>query len=459
MKEGQFTFKMIIPQSVEAKIRHICSIVHDVEWSGVLFYTYTGSMNDGSFIVICKDLHVMDIGSGAYTEYNENPSILEYRIQNELLGENIQEGLIHSHNNMSTFFSGTDADTLVDEGTNSNHFVSLIVNNAGVYTARVTRKLTREMKAVAHIVYQSTDYYNTYGGDKVLINENKQWEEDKEETKVIQEIEYFNLDIQKEEAINPFDELDERLREIKKEKEKSKSTFLPSRNYGSYGSYGNYSKYDTYNKKKYPKEEPKRWGQPNLFSRHNDDLYDDYYDYLYSHQYDDVTFDSYLGNKDKSLKDDDDYDFPLCLTEDATPEVIENLAAQLVSGDLNADSKSFDIKDFVLTMDSLYEKKFGPLIEDHYPNISAEVIDSNNKKLEDWADSMVDFVVYTEDTKLLKSLENKYGHKFTEVDTAEIIAMDLWRYLDKLPKSYVKEQIMDILFKYIPDAATEYYTD
>lgn len=92
---------MIIPTEVEAKIRHICSVIHDVEWSGVLFYTHSGSMDDGSFVVKCEDIYVMDIGSGTYTEYKENATILDYRIQNNLLTEEIQEGLVHSHNNMA----------------------------------------------------------------------------------------------------------------------------------------------------------------------------------------------------------------------------------------------------------------------------------------------------------------------------------------------------------------------
>ena len=40
-----------------------------------------------------------------------------------------------------TFFSGTDKATLQSEGSDMNHFVSLIVNNAGKYTAGVTRKV------------------------------------------------------------------------------------------------------------------------------------------------------------------------------------------------------------------------------------------------------------------------------------------------------------------------------
>jgi hypothetical protein len=53
---------------------------------------------------------------------------------------------------MSTFFSGTDLNTLLEEGMDRNHFVSLIVNNDGKYSAAITRKIT----------YNRTveDYYN-----------------------------------------------------------------------------------------------------------------------------------------------------------------------------------------------------------------------------------------------------------------------------------------------------------
>lgn len=58
---------------------------------------------------------------------------------------------------MATFFSGTDQNTLVQEGMGMNNFVSLIVNNAGEYTAAITRKVTRtgiaRQKAVVEELY------------------------------------------------------------------------------------------------------------------------------------------------------------------------------------------------------------------------------------------------------------------------------------------------------------------
>lgn len=442
---------MIIPPDVEAKIRHICSVVHEVEWSGVLFYSHRGSMDEGNFEVTCEDIYVMDIGSGGYTEYKENASILDYRIQNNLLTEDIQEGLIHSHNNMSTFFSGTDSDTLIEEGTHSNHFVSLIVNNAGSYTARVTRKITRDLKAKAHIIYEADEYYNSYGDTKIIISDKKQWEEDREETKTVQEIEYFNLTIVKDDVDNPFQDIDERLREIKREKEAEKRKSSYTKN--------SYPYLNTYNKSKYPKE-PDKWKQTKI---HYEDPYgqlygdyDDYYDYKYSRQYKETPF-TFNGTTNPTIEDiDDSEELPLCMTKDATPEVISTLAAQLLSGDVTVDADTFKFHEFINGMDTLYEEKFGPLIEEDYPNINSEVIDDNNKRLDTWLSGITDFVVYSEDKKLLKSLKKEYGKDFTEIDTAEIIAMDLWRYLDKLPESYVKELMMDKLLDYLPDGAKEY---
>lgn len=99
------TFKLIIPQEVEAKIRHLCNRVHDVEWSGTLFYKVEGSLDKGSLIATCVDIFVMDIGTGGYTEYNEAPDVISYMCEHpELLEEGVFEGLIHSHNNMAKQF-------------------------------------------------------------------------------------------------------------------------------------------------------------------------------------------------------------------------------------------------------------------------------------------------------------------------------------------------------------------
>ena len=134
------TFKLIIPEEVEKKIRYICQQIWKDEWSGTLFYKPEGKFEDGTLVIRCVDIYVMDIGTAAYTEFDMSPDVISYMTDNpELL--NCQMGLIHSHNNMSTFFSGTDTATLKEEGMDRNHFVSLIVNNEGTYTAAITRKV------------------------------------------------------------------------------------------------------------------------------------------------------------------------------------------------------------------------------------------------------------------------------------------------------------------------------
>ena len=46
------SFNMFIPQIVEEKIRHLCSVIHDVEWSGILFYKCEGSIEENNLKTI-----------------------------------------------------------------------------------------------------------------------------------------------------------------------------------------------------------------------------------------------------------------------------------------------------------------------------------------------------------------------------------------------------------------------
>ena len=81
----------------------------------------------------------MDLGNATFTEYKMDENVAGYMAQNiELFDCDLQ--LVHSHHVMSTMFSGTDINTLREEGNERNCFVSLIVNNAGTYNAAVTRK-------------------------------------------------------------------------------------------------------------------------------------------------------------------------------------------------------------------------------------------------------------------------------------------------------------------------------
>lgn len=195
------SYKIIIPAEVERIIRFLCERVWNTEWSGVLFYTPSGSFEDGSLEIRCVDILPMDIGSATYTEFNMSPDVISYMAQKpELL--DCKMGLIHSHNNMSTFFSSTDTATLQEEGADRNHFVSLIVNNAGSYTAAITRKI--KYHSIRDLSYEGFNGPIKLDGKEEFEGE---------------EIEYFNLDIVFEgEHNNNFKEIADRLDAIKKSK-------------------------------------------------------------------------------------------------------------------------------------------------------------------------------------------------------------------------------------------------
>ena len=209
MKKGSTTYKIIIPDKVERLIRFLCERVWDTEWSGVLFYTPTGNFEDGSLEIHCEDIFPMDIGSTTYTEFNMSPDVISYMAQKpELL--DCKMGLIHSHNNMSTFFSGTDMNTLQEEGDERNHFVSLIVNNAGKYSAAITRKI--KYTSVRNVSYE---------GFNGTVNSGQ-------ETVDGEEIEYFTLEIVFETPQeNGMKEVADRLTEIKEAKKKAAPAHSP----------------------------------------------------------------------------------------------------------------------------------------------------------------------------------------------------------------------------------------
>ena len=198
------SYKMIISDKVESKIRYVCQRIWKDEWSGTLFYTVSGNFEDGSLTVRCEDIYLMDIGSAAYTEFDMSPEVIGYMAENvELL--DYQMGLIHSHNQMSTFFSSTDLNTLREEGIDRNHFVSLIVNNEGTYTAAITRKVT------SNKIVKNDFSYPSFGDTLVASNEEYLTESE--------EIEWFYLKIEFETNRDFQNDLKSRLQEIKTNKE------------------------------------------------------------------------------------------------------------------------------------------------------------------------------------------------------------------------------------------------
>lgn len=191
-------YKLIIPDLVQKKIREWCYNFPTKEWSGTLFYTVDGSFEDNSLVITCKDIYVSDIGSATYTEFDHNADIVTYQAMNDLL--DCYTGLIHSHNQMATFFSGTDRNTLIEEGMDMPHFLSLIVNNVGVYTAKITRRVSFQTSKIT---------YPTFGGES---------KSEEVESTINEYLEAFPLEIDIQEDTSIKDEVAQRIKEIEAEK-------------------------------------------------------------------------------------------------------------------------------------------------------------------------------------------------------------------------------------------------
>ena len=385
-KSGTYNYKLIIPAEVERKIRFTCQKVWNTEWSGTLFFTHEGSFENNDLVIRCVDIYIMDIGTQAYTEFDMNPDVIAYMTEHsELL--DCQMGLIHSHNNMSTFFSGTDTATLKEEGRDRNNFVSLIVNNAGSYTAAITRRIKSKQ------VMESVSYEFFGDGEK---QDTKKYVSDADE------IEWFYLKIEKEGENYSFPDMAARLEEIKQAKaEKAKKAQTPAYSSGYKPVIAN-----SYGTKAGPanlvnKEDSKpKAAQPTLFDNMDDLSFDD----NYSLPYGQVTLDKVT---------------------------LKSLVLQLITGSIIIfnDSK-IDITKWAKSMPALYEKRFGKGEEG-----------MENFKM--WADTYTEYLTWYVTDKKLEELG------FDETEICAICAHDMIEELTKLPENdYIKGYI-DALQKYL----------
>lgn len=367
------TYKLIIPADVERKIRHLCHKVPNVEWSGTLFFTYEGSMEDDSLVITCKDIYVMDIGSAGYTEFDMSPEVISYMCDNpDLLG--MQMGLIHSHNNMATFFSGTDTATLKEEGRDRNHFVSLIVNNEGTYTAAITRKV-KSTKTI-----QESYSYGSFE-DTTVTGTNSYQEE-------VEFIEYFGLDITKEGDNFSFQELDNRLAEIRKRKSSIPAT--PA-------------KVVTNTSVTYPraKDEPTRIA-PTLFTQ--------------------AELEGMESEPPRSIKPTEE-ELPFT-TQNISEADLQHVLLQLITGSIILrDTSKIDVKKWAATMPQVFGDRFGRSKE-------------GLKHFEQWADSHCEFLIYDKEPNDLDANG--------EADWIASFAMALYEELDALPKNEYIEILKEI---------------
>jgi hypothetical protein len=202
----QESYKLTVTKELETKIRFLCDKLPHNEWSGTLFYTVEGTFEDNTLHLYAKDFYLQDVGTSGFTSFQDDITLSSYMVDNDLLDCEI--GLMHSHNTMATSWSstalgsGTDMNTLKEEGSERNHFLSLIVNNAGTYSAAITRKVSRKLTGTA------VQMYNTFGNIPVTEG-GKEFETES----VV--IEFFRLGIEVESANIIKSPLELRLEELK----------------------------------------------------------------------------------------------------------------------------------------------------------------------------------------------------------------------------------------------------
>ncbi len=219
--KGSATYKLIVPENVEEKIRYLLRKFPSTEWSGVLFVTHKGTFENNDLVITCKDIYPMDLGTAGWTEFKMNEDVAAYMAENiELFDCNI--ALIHSHHSMGAFFSQQDDKMLQQEGNDTNCFVSLVVDTKGQYVARITRKI--QTKSEISIKRLGTSYEFFGEGSKTVKQE-----EAEPITKVIDKevIEYFDLDIERHEVPNTLSYLDDRFEEITQNKRKASQESKP----------------------------------------------------------------------------------------------------------------------------------------------------------------------------------------------------------------------------------------
>ncbi len=197
-----------IPQKIWSDIHYLHSKYPGEEWSGYIYFRPVGSIDNPTELILnIEEFVLMDLGTVGATEitpsgeqvvdmYEKRPQLIE-----------LKQALLHTHHNMSTFFSGTDWDTLLEHSSAYPYFLSLIVNTKGDAIAKVGLQGYIEEPVTNH-----TYKYKFGRGflEKVIVK--------KQVTTEVIYVYDCNITIQ-----NNIDEEFNKLVEIKKEKQFAKS--------------------------------------------------------------------------------------------------------------------------------------------------------------------------------------------------------------------------------------------
>jgi hypothetical protein len=130
--------KVNIPQKIWSDI-HYLHAKYKEEYSGYIYFRPEGSIEDPDNLILnVEEFVLMDLGTAAFTEIDPTgEQVVEMFDKRPQLME-LKQGLLHTHNNMKVFFSGTDWDTLLEKAQDYPYFLSVIVNIQGDCIAKVS---------------------------------------------------------------------------------------------------------------------------------------------------------------------------------------------------------------------------------------------------------------------------------------------------------------------------------
>ena len=403
LEKKSSSYKLLVSPELEKKIRYYLDRFPSIEYSGTLFYTVSGSFETNDLVINAFDFLLQDIGTGAYTEFNQSPDVIGYMVEHpELLDETVYQGLMHSHHNMGAFFSGTDTSTLREEGSDRVHFVSLIIDTKGTYQAAITRVVVEEMKATGFIKYPTFNNKEVVG-NPITYSFNRK------------KIEYFMLEVTRPELENPFQELSNRIKEVQEQKAKAAKAATPitypvNKNESYTGYNNNYL--DPYKSNNTVPANGISYqtnvGRGNLTTPINKNY-------------------EIPKNQLPFEEPDIDLDTPVPYGHvKVDPELIQELIAQLITGDVNYFmEEGVTLESLIPACESMFELRF-----------------PDKKLFHAWAEQYVEFLVYyTEDPKL---------EMYEDEVVAALIANDMSEILRKFitGDGYIKS-FVEILDRYI----------
>ena len=121
---------------VHSKYTYLLNRFKDLEWSGPAWYKYRVDKDGYPTDFKLIHFHPLNLGSHAATEFTaaDFAKIIATTYDKKPSLKTASIGLIHSHNTMGAFFSGTDTSTIEDMAPLDGFYPSLVVAKSGKAT-------------------------------------------------------------------------------------------------------------------------------------------------------------------------------------------------------------------------------------------------------------------------------------------------------------------------------------